>query len=246
MKTKQNIVLITGGTSGIGLALAKKFVDEGNKVIITGRSQEKIDYVKGMYPNIVVERADITNENDLKLLVEKYTDINILVNNAGIHYEYDLLNDKVESDLIKLEIDTNLIGPMILTKYILPLLITKESAAIINVTSYFGIVPKPIAPGYCASKAGARSFTKALRGQLINTKIKVFELVPPICDTPMTESINKKGVKKMSTDELVNIYWKGFRNNKYEIYPGLSKIVYLLSRLCPKFTEKMIWQITMK
>lgn len=149
-----------------------------------------------MYPNIITEKADMTNENDLKSLAEKHTDINILVNNAGIHYEYGLQNDKVEDELIKQEIDINFVGPMILTKYILPLLLTKESAAIINVTSYFSIVPKPIAPGYCASKAGLQSFTKVLRGQLINTNIKVFELTPPICDTPVIESINKKGVKK--------------------------------------------------
>lgn len=100
--------------------------------------------------------------------------------------------------------------------------------------------------GYCASKSGLRSFTKALRGQLSNTKIKVFELVPPICDTPMTKSINKKGVKKMTSDELVSIFWNSFLKDKYEIYPGLSKIVYLLNRISPSFIEKKIRQITLK
>ena len=246
MKSKQNTVLITGGTSGIGLALANKFLEEENKVIITGRSLEKIKNIKERCRNFIIERVDVTNEDEIKKLSEKHCDVNILINNAGVHHDSDLQNDAEVINFLKEDIFTNLLGPMLLTKYFLPHLLIKKNAAIINVTSYFGIVPNPIALGYCASKAGLRSFTKALRGQLINTKIKVFDLAPPIVDTPMSEAVNKPGIKKMTTDELVSIFWNSFLNNKYETYPGLSKIVYLLNRLSPGFIEKKIRQITKK
>jgi short-subunit dehydrogenase involved in D-alanine esterification of teichoic acids len=243
VETSKNIVLITGGSSGIGLELAKKFLKEGNEVIIIGRSKEKLLSVKTQYPDIQIEDADITDEEDRKMLAGKYGNVNILVNNAGIHYDYDLKDKVIDSELIKSEIDTNLIGPILLTKYFLPNLLAKESAAIINVSSYLGIASMPSAPGYSASKAGIHSFTKALRGQLYKTNIKVFDLVPPITDTAMTKDIQKKGINKLSTEELVGVFWKGFKNDQYEIYHGLAKVVFFLNRLCPKYLENKMRKI---
>lgn len=244
MKTNGNTVLITGGSSGIGLELAKKFLKAGNEVIISGRSKEKLLAAKDQYPALQIEQADITDEQDQKTLAEKYRNINILINNAGIHYDYDLKDQTLDSGLIKSEINTNLIGPMILTKYFLPVLLVKDSPAIINISSYLGIASMPSAPGYSSSKAGMHAFTKALRGQLYKTNIKVFELVPPITDTPMTKAIQKKGIKKSSTEELVAVFWKNFMNDRYETYHGLAKVVFVLNRLCPKYLEGKMRKIT--
>jgi len=87
MKTMNNTVLITGGSSGIGLAFAGKFLSEENKVIITGRSMQKLEAAKKKYPEVIIEAADITDEKNIKILAEKHRDVNILVNNAGVHNE---------------------------------------------------------------------------------------------------------------------------------------------------------------
>lgn len=244
MQIKKNVVLITGGGSGIGLALAKMFIKEENKVIITGRDKEKLESVKSKIAGIITEVCDVTDRNAIKMLSEKYRDINIIINNAGIHNEYVIDDGERKASLFEDEIKTNLLGPAFVVHYFLPALRNKKEAAIINVTSYFGFAPKPSAPGYSASKAGFHSLTKSLRSQLINTNIKVFEVAPPIVDTAMTASKKGLGAKKMQPDEVAHVLRDGLINNKYEMYPGLSKKVYLLNRIAPKFTEKKIRQIS--
>jgi DHA1 family tetracycline resistance protein-like MFS transporter len=136
-----NVVLITGGASGIGLALATKFLQSNNKVIITGRNQEKLAEVKEVFPDIITEIADITNLDALQKLVNKHPDVNILINNAGIQYNYDFTDSEITAELIDTELRTNLIAPLQLIKLILPHLLTKPNAAIINVTSGLGLFP---------------------------------------------------------------------------------------------------------
>jgi short-subunit dehydrogenase involved in D-alanine esterification of teichoic acids len=191
MQTSNNIVLITGGASGIGLALARKFLQSNNKVIITGRNYKKLAEVKEVFPDIITEIADMTDLGALQELVNKYPDINILINNAGIQYNYDFIDTEITTELIDTELRTNLIAPLQLIKLILPNLLTKPNAAIINVTSGLGIVPKQIAPVYCSSKAGLHIATKALRWQLETTPIKVYEIMAPLVDTPMTAGRGK-------------------------------------------------------
>jgi short-subunit dehydrogenase involved in D-alanine esterification of teichoic acids len=245
MNITHNVVLITGGSSGIGLAFAKKFLGENNQVIIIGRSKTKLEAVKQQLPNIIIEAADITNEKYIDMLTDKYKNVNILVNNAGVHYEYNFKNEKEEIFQIRNEIETNFIAPILLSKKFIPVLSIQRESAIINITSYFGISPKPSAPIYSATKAAMRSFTKSLRMQLMNTNIKVFDVAPPIIDTPMTANSNTS-IKKMKTDELIEIIWKALKNDQYEIYPGLSKLFYILNRLHPQYLEKKVMTITSK
>lgn len=143
------------------------------------------------------------------------------------------------------EIETNFIAPVMLAEKFIPLLIGHERAAIINITSYFGISPKPSAPIYSATKAAMRSFTKSLRMQLRDTRIKVFDVAPPIIDTPLTANSNPN-VKKMKPEELVEIVWEGLENDKYDIYPGLSKLFYILSRVNPRYLENKVMATTLK
>jgi uncharacterized oxidoreductase len=142
MKTSGNIVLITGGTSGIGLALAKKFIAEGNEVIVTGTNAEKAEAVKKQLPNIKIELDDIRDRIALDRLVFKYPNVNILINNVGIQYNYNFADTAISPAQIDTELDINLIAPLYLTKIFLPSLLTKPTAAIINVSSGLAIVPK--------------------------------------------------------------------------------------------------------
>jgi short-subunit dehydrogenase involved in D-alanine esterification of teichoic acids len=152
MKTNGNVVLITGGSSGIGLAMAERFAENNNEVIIVGRSEDKLLTAKKKLPGKVsIEVADIMNTEDLHRLAKRFKDINILVNNAGMRYHYNMNDPEIPEDYINNEIQTNLVAPIILTKVFLPLLMSKENAAVINVTSSLGIVPKATAAVYCGN-----------------------------------------------------------------------------------------------
>ncbi|MBD2692078.1 SDR family oxidoreductase [Anabaena catenula] len=237
MQLTGNTVLITGGASGIGLALARKFLCTNNKVIIINRNQQKLASVKAALPDITIEQADITDVQTLEHITQKYSQINILINNAGIQYNYDFTDPQISPDLIDRELRTNLIAPLQLTLLMIPHLLTKQSAAIINVTSGLALVPKQSAPIYCSSKAGLHIASKALRWQLEGTPIKVFEIIAPLVDTPMTQG---RGKGKIQPDTLVEEFWRNFSRDKYEMLIGKSKLLYLLQRFLPQVAEKII------
>ena len=237
MNTSNNTVLITGGTSGIGLALAKKFLNKGNRVIVTGRDQEKLVRVQADFPKIITQAADMSRFEDVEQLAGRFTDTNILINNAGVQYNYDFADPTISMDYVKKELQTNLIGPLLLIRLMLPHFMTKQTAAIINVSSGLGIVPKQSAPVYCGSKAGLRLFTKSLRWQLENSRIKVFEIIPPIVDTDMTRG---RGKGKISSETLVEEFWGGFQNDKYEMTIGRTKLLVFINRFLPKLADRIM------
>lgn len=237
MVTCGNVVLITGGGSGIGLALAKKFQQAGNMVIIAGRNKEKLISVKERFPEIDIEVADIAREADISRLAENHSDVNILVNNAGVQYNYNLLEEPDAYRLIKEEFDINLIAPALLIQRFLPILLRKNESAIINVTSGLAFVPKESAPVYCAGKAGLHIFSKSLRYQLESSSIKLFEIIPSLVDTSMTEG---RGKGKISPGQLADEFWKNFKKDNYEIHIGKVKLLYWLNRILPKVAERIM------
>ncbi|AFY48367.1 short-chain dehydrogenase, teichoic and lipoteichoic acid D-alanine esterification [Nostoc sp. PCC 7524] len=237
MSTQNNTVLITGGSSGIGLALARKFLQENNTVIITGRNPQKLADVKKIFPDIITEVADLNDFNALQQLVNRYPNVNILINNAGIQYNYEFINPEIKVELIETELRTNLIAPLQLIKLMLPHLLTKKEAAIVNVSSGLGLVPKQSAPVYCGSKAGLHIATKALRWQLETTSIKVFEIIAPLVDTPMTQG---RGKGKISPDALVDEFWDNFTRDGYEMRIGKTKLLFFLQRWFPQVAEKIL------
>ncbi len=237
MKTTENIVLITGGTSGIGLALAKRFLDLGNEVIVTGTNATKAAEVQSQLPSMQIELADMCDRSALDRLVAKYPHVNILINNVGIQYNFDFADPSISFDRIETELDINLVSHLYLTKQYLPQLLTKSTAAIINISSGLAIVPKQSAPIYCASKAALHSFTRALRWQLEDTTVKVFEIIPPIVDTPMTAG---RGKGKISPEALVTEFLTNFERDRYEIQIGKTKLLIILDRIMPTLAEQFI------
>lgn len=234
MKTTHNTVLITGGTSGIGLALAKRFLREGNNVIITGTNAAKAEEIKLQMPIVTIELADMRDRQALDKLAFNYSEVNILINNAGIQYNYDFADPEIAPKQMEIELDINLVSPLYLTKLFLPQLLSQPTAAIVNVSSGLGIVPKQSAPVYCASKAALHSFTKSLRWQLEDSSVKVFEIIPPIVDTAMTRG---RGRGKISPEALVEEFWTDFARNRYEIRIGKTKLLFVLQRLMPAIAE---------
>ena len=189
MNLTNRTVLITGGGAGIGLELARQLAERGNKIIITGRDQAKLDKAAGEIPGLVGIRSDVSSVKDIDALFERiskdFPALDVLVNNAGIMKKLNLHDPKPGLEELTREIEINLIGAIRMTQRFLPHLKSRPSAAIVNNTSGLAFVPLPISPVYCATKAALHSFTLSLRVQLAHTGVKVFELAPPATDTEL-------------------------------------------------------------
>lgn len=239
MNLENNTVLITGGTSGFGLEFTKNFLNLGNTVIITGRNQTKLEETKKLFPKVHIFQSDVGDPTAIKALFEKVTkqfpSLNILINNAGEMLRINLHDTSIDLDTINREISINLSGPIRMVQQFLPHLKKQPAAAILNVTSGLSMIPFPISPIYGATKAGLRSYKKSLRVQLKNTKIKVFDLAAPAASTPLSDKFKDDVDAKMTMEpgKLIAQAIKGMANDKYEIYPGLSKVLYFLSRVAP-------------
>jgi uncharacterized oxidoreductase len=247
MKYNKQKVLITGGSSGIGLALAKKFMENDNTLIITGRNLSKLETVQKEYPNIYIFQSDVTDDAEVRMLVddieEKFDGIDILVNNAGIMNLVDAGNE--ENDLQKQmqEVEINYNSPIRLLHYFLPQLKKSESAVLVNISSGLAYVSFAQAPVYSGTKSGLHFWTQAIRPQLKSHAIKVIELLPPVVDTPLAQGAyiaEDDNLKPMPPTKLAELFWKNFIKGKEEITPGISLQLKLMSRLAPKFIFKQL------
>ena len=188
MKLSGNTIFITGGTSGIGLAFAERFLELGNKVIICGRREDRLNHLKEIHPGLITYACDVSDslqrENIAATIIKEYSDVNILMNNAGIQLVADLTKP-VNIENIKLEIETNLTAPIHLGSLFATHLATKSDAAIINISSGLAFTPIAFMPVYCATKAAIHSLTMSLRYQMRNTSVKIFEIIPSSTDTEL-------------------------------------------------------------
>jgi len=248
MELKNNTILITGGTSGFGLEFAERLLELGNTVIVTGRDPVKLASAKKSLPGLHTFQSDVSKPEEIAELYEKVTakfpKLNMLINNAGQMRRMSLRDTSIGLTDITSEIDTNLVGPIRMVHAFLPHLKQMESAAILNVTSGLALVPYPIAPIYGATKAGLRSYTKSLRVQLKNTKIKVFELIAPAAKTPLNNQfLDMEGFdpkQMMEPEKIITATIKALKNNDYEIYPGIARVLLIMSRLAPAFMLKQL------
>jgi uncharacterized oxidoreductase len=189
MKTTGNTILITGGNSGIGRALAEAFHARGNKVIITGRRQETLDEVSAANPGMVAMTLDIGDADGIKAfaerLVSEHPDLNAVINNAGIMKREDLTAAPDYLQTAEETIATNLLGPIRLTAALLPHLLKQQDATILTVSSGLAFVPMAATPTYSATKAAIHSYSMGLRRQLMDTAVEVIEIVPPYVQTTL-------------------------------------------------------------
>lgn len=189
MKMTGNTILITGGAAGIGLALAERFYNAGNTVLVCGRRREKLDELKEKYPDIQTKVCDVANESDRNALLEwvstDFPTLNILVNNAGIQQRINLQTSNQDWSYYHQEIAANLEAPIHLSLLFLPLILRRENASIINISSGLSITPAVWAPIYSATKAAVHSFCMSLRIQLGKTPVQVVEVFPPAVNTDL-------------------------------------------------------------
>jgi uncharacterized oxidoreductase len=241
MKQSKQIVLITGGGSGIGLALAKKFLENNNTVIITGRNLAKLEKVKAENPNIHIYQSDVTDDADVRKLAddikEKFGGIDILINNAGIMNLVDAGNENNDLQKQMQEIEINYNSPIRVLHYFLPLLKKSNNAVLVNVSSGLAYVSFAQAPVYSGTKSALHFWTLGIRPQLKPHGIKVIELLPPVVKTDIFDGIevSEADFKPILPQKLANLFWKDYTKGKEEITPGMSSQLKLMGRWAPKF-----------
>ena len=211
MKRSGNTILITGGGSGIGAALAHRFHDLGNTVIIAGRRQAALDAAIAGRANMHAMTLDADDADAIKAFATEVTarfpDLNVLINNAGIMRgeKLDTARDLGDAEQM---IATNLLGPIRLTNALVDHLVARGDGTIVNVTSGLAFVPLVMTPTYSATKAALHSYTVSLRAALAD-KVEVIELAPPAVQTELTPGQStREGYQPLEefADEVVSLF----------------------------------------
>jgi uncharacterized oxidoreductase len=239
MDLKNSTILITGGTSGIGLELVKQLGEQGATIIVTGRKIEALNEAKKRFPKIHTFQSDVSDPGEIRDLYQHVTRqfpaLNILINNAGEMRLIDMQDASRSLEDLTREININLSGTIQMAHQFLPHLVKKPAAAIVNVSSAIAFMAYSTAPVYSASKAGAHAFTMALRLQLKSTSVRVLELIPPGVNTNLQNDwvLQPNPSQMMDVDKLVAVAVKGLERDTPEIKPALVKVLKFLSRIIP-------------
>ena len=209
MELSNRTVLVTGGTSGIGLGIAGAFHRFKSKVIVCGRDKQKLSRVEERFPDVTAIPCDLRYAGQRRSLavdvLHRFPDLDVLVNNAGIQRYIDLKNGLDELKAGEDEITVNLVAPVELTSLFIGHLMKRPSAAIINVSSGLAFMPMVDTPIYNATKAAIHTYSLALREQLKDTSVKIIEVVPPMVDT----NLNREG------RDAAHVKFRGISVSKY-------------------------------
>lgn len=246
MDLHHRTILLTGGTSGLGLEFARQLLALGNTVLLTGRDPAKLDQAQRELPQVHIFQSDVSDPAAIQQLyaqaIAQFPALSILINNAGEMRKLNLQDPALDVRNVTREIDSNLAGPIRMVQQFLPHLLRQPAAAILNVTSGLALTPYPLAPVYGATKAGLRSYTKALRVQLQDTRVQVFELVAPGAKTPLNDQFAGDVEEKdlMAPQKLIAQAIQAMQQDTWEVYPGMATALRYLSRLAPGLLLKQL------
>lgn len=204
MKLEGNTILITGGTSGIGRALAIALDELGNKVVVAGRRTALLDEIARQYPNIDTIELDVSDAAQIRTvsarLIDRYPALNVVINNAGIMPFDDAAGPLDDEQAVRL-VETNLLGPVRVGAAFVEHLKRQPDATIINNSSVLAYVPLASTALYSATKAAIHSYTLSQRFMLRDTSVRVLEIAPPWVDTDL---VHKSGdPRAMPVDAFV-------------------------------------------
>lgn len=232
MKTTGNTIFISGGSAGIGLAIAKKLSAAGNKIIINGRSEERLQNALKELAHTVAIQGDLSVEADRIRIAEdlktNYPELNIIVNNAGAAFMNDLSDHHNNAaEKAYQEINTNYISVIHFTSLLIPQLLQQEEAAVINITSIAAFRSNKYLPTYSASKAALHSYTQGLRDTFLeNEKLNVYEVYPPLVNTEFSAEIG--GANGIPASEVADELLTALAQNQFEVPVGDCKKIHAL------------------
>lgn len=233
MKTTGNTIFISGGSAGIGLAIAKKLSTAGNKIIINGRTEDRLkNALKELDSSAIGIQGDLSVKEDRIRIAEdlktSYPELNIIVNNAGAAFMNDLSDSNNNAaEKAYQEINTNYLSVIDFTALTLPQLLQQEDAAIINITSIAVFRSNKYLPTYPASKAALHSYTQGLRDTFAeNEKLNVYEVYPPVVNTEFSAEIG--GANGIPPSEVADELFIALENNQFEVPVGDSKKLHSL------------------
>ncbi len=240
MKTCGNTVLITGGGSGIGLALAMEFLIRQNTVVVCDHKARRLLEAKKSTPGLQTIHCDVRSPAQRKRLlaavVKKFPKINVLVNNAAVsHWQDFVAPEQNQEARVLQQIETNLLAPIELTRLFLPTLLKQDFAAVVYLSSGQAYVPLSRKAVYAATKAAIHSFSQSIRYQLKDRPVFVMEALPSWVDTDMIRDL---AIKKMPPEKVAREILEGLEENREELRIGLSGLLFYFSRLMPR----MMWK----
>jgi uncharacterized oxidoreductase len=236
MRVSGKTVLVTGGTDGIGLEIARQLKAKGAVVIVCGRRKELL--ASATAEGMEAISADLSTADGCTAFLKALGDrpLDILINNAGMGGNFGP-GEPLDLALTDQAIFLNLNAPMHLIGHLLPGLLTQSEAAIVNVTSGLAIAPRAGGPVYCASKAGLRSFTQSLRHNLRNSKVHVIEALPPVVETAMTAA---RESKKMPASQCAAQIIDAIESNKSEANVGIVKLLKIVYSISPALARRVM------
>jgi uncharacterized oxidoreductase len=237
MNISGNTILITGGATGIGLALAEAFLEKENEVIICGRREDKLKEAKAKFPKLHTLMCDVADRQKQKQLyvqvLANHPALNILVNNAGIQKEVNFKRGLTDLQDEEDEIAINLQAPVRLSARFIPHLLKQKEAAIVNISSGLAFIPIAFMPLYCATKAALHSFSLSLRHQLRDTPIRVFEIIPPTTDTELDRGArDRRGQadRGIQPDIVATAAIEAMEKDEFEVAVGQAEFLRNSSR----------------
>ncbi|MCE7862252.1 MAG: SDR family oxidoreductase [Bacteroidetes bacterium CHB5] len=257
---KNKVVIITGGSSGIGLALAEKFGNEGSKVLITGRNLESLEKaVKDLRERgitISAFQADVSKEADNKAMadaaIQQYGTIDILINNAGISMR--ALFTEVDLAVVRNVMDINFYGAVYATRYCLPEII-KNKGSVIGISSIAGFRGLPGRTGYSASKFALNGFLEVLRTELLKSGVHVLTACPGFTASnirmrALTKDGSVQGKSPRVEENMMtarecagHIYKAVVKRKRTLILTGQGKFTVWLNKLWPSLADKLVYNI---
>ena len=236
MQLAGKTVLLTGGSAGIGREVARQMQAKGARVIITGRNRERLDAMRA--EGFDVLEADLSNPEGVDALLAAIGDaeLDILINNAGQLVDHDFRKGMPDADAADAGIYANLSAPIRLITALMPRLRNRPQAVIVNVTSGLAIAPAARQPVYCATKAGLRFYTLALREQLKDTGVKVIEALPPVVDTQMNDG---NPMRKMPAEECARQIVDAIERGRDEANIGMTRALRIAEAISPALARRI-------
>ncbi|MEQ9220885.1 MAG: SDR family NAD(P)-dependent oxidoreductase [Cyclobacteriaceae bacterium] len=238
MGLNNQCVLITGGSSGIGLELSRQLIARKNKVLICGRSMKKLQEAKAELLDLHIFQCDLSVPTQCDKLIawitDKHQDLNMLINNAAIVHKESFMESTDSCQKAELELQVNFLAPIRLIKGLLPTLQSNQDPVIVNVTTGLIYAPRADYPFYNSTKAALHSFTQVLRRQANGSGVRIIEIMFPAVKTPWHKGAPPKIA--ITAEQAVREMLSGLKKKQLEVRIGGVKLLYWLSRIAPRFT----------